>query len=452
MPPIPNRRPVPHGANGHHSRLADVPGLDAIVRRLTNAPATDNFPGDGDEETDGLAHPPGDPPKPPAPARAKNRDPDGVPPGSPLGQARAVFERFLYLPDLDLVDVVMSVPAGNRLLTTDPLWLLLKGPPGSGKTEALNALTGVPDEVVFVGNITPAALVSGWGLSTGEADASLLPTLDGKTLVVKDFTTVLSMNPAARDEVFATLRDVYDGHASKHFGTGRREYKSRFNMIAGVTTAIEDAWHLSALGERFLTWGMVTDPKEQARRALDNANNEPTFREALATAAAGVLADLPDAVPTISEELKERTLTLAFLMARLRTFVGRDRNDVVQRPPEVEVPTRVAKQLLRLGQGLALVRRRPAVTDAEFLVMRKVALDSTPSARRTVFGALLRQPGPAEIATFAQSCRMSHSPTKRNLDDLVLLGLAEANTVQKKVRYALTDECRGEWATIAGPS
>src|SRR5262249_23758004 len=144
-----------------------------------------------------------------------------------------VYCRHLHLPEPDVVDVTLAVPAGNKLLKTDSLWLFLKGPPGSGKTEMMNALKGLPEWAMLVSNLTPAALISGFGDPTKDRTGqSLLPQLDGKTLIVKDFTTILSMNPTARDEIFGILRDAYDGHASKNFGTGRREYDSRFNLLA----------------------------------------------------------------------------------------------------------------------------------------------------------------------------------------------------------------------------
>ncbi|MGH7174330.1 MAG: hypothetical protein ACRELG_29030, partial [Gemmataceae bacterium] len=367
-----------------------------------------------------------------------------------IEEAREVFCRHLYLPDPDVVDVVLSVPAGNRLLDTDPLWLFLKGPPGSGKTELLNPLRGLSDWAVLVSNLTPAALISGYVDPEGD-DPSLLPQLDGKCLVIKDFTTILAMNPMQRDEIYGILRDVYDGHAAKNFGTGRREYESQFNLLAGVTNAVEKAWHLSALGERFLCWAMQTDHKEQTRRALNNANNEPVMRAELAQAAAGVLAGLPDVIPGIPCTLQEKVQTLAYLLARLRTYVTRDHNDVVHTAPEVEVPTRIVKQLLRLGQSVALVRHRDHLTDAEFAVMRKVAINSVPSARLTLFYELLKA---AEeqlmypVVHYAAQCRISHSPAKRHLDDMILLGLVKSETRGRQLYYSLSAEAREDWGAI----
>jgi hypothetical protein len=73
----------------------------------------------------------------------------------------------------------------------------------------------------------------------------------------------------------------------------------------------------------------------------------------------------------------------------LREAHRRGHLTVVNRAPEVEVPTRIVKQLLRLEQGVALVRHLGCLTDAEFAIMRKVALDSVPLARKAMFNDLM---------------------------------------------------------------
>ena len=60
------------------------------------------------------------------------------------------------------------------------LWLFLKGPPGSGKTELVSPLKGQTEWATLVSNLTPAALISGYGDPTrDEGDQSLLPQLNG---------------------------------------------------------------------------------------------------------------------------------------------------------------------------------------------------------------------------------------------------------------------------------
>ena len=59
-----------------------------------------------------------------------------------LTECVATFHRWLELPDDDVVHVVLGAVAAN-LTAGDPLWMLVVGPPGSGKTEAIDPLCGL---------------------------------------------------------------------------------------------------------------------------------------------------------------------------------------------------------------------------------------------------------------------------------------------------------------------
>lgn len=119
----------------------------------------------------------------------------------------------------------------------EPLWLLIVGPPGTGKTLPLTCFSPASDSVM-VSAVTPAALISGWG---GDLiDRSLLKELEnGEMLIAKDFGTILSLNWATASEVFAILREAFDGHVKKVFGHLQREFFPHFNMVAATTEGAE---------------------------------------------------------------------------------------------------------------------------------------------------------------------------------------------------------------------
>ncbi len=185
----------------------------------------------------------------------------------PLSMAgfRKVIDHWLPGTDQTAIEVVFGTVAG-QLLSGDPLWLFVVGPPSSGKTELLNPLRD-HEAVKFISNLSPAALVSGFRRNGRDDDPSLLPQLDGKTLIVKDFTPLLEMPYEAQAKVFGVLRDVYEGRGEFHFGNDAetKVYKSKFNIIAAVTNAIEKRRKsLVALGKRFSVFSTKTDgPKNQ---------------------------------------------------------------------------------------------------------------------------------------------------------------------------------------------
>ena len=103
----------------------------------------------------------------------------------------------------------------NRKLDGDPVWLMLVGGSGVGKTERLIPLAVMRD-VVLESSITgPAALLSGTAKKERAKNATggLLRKLPegGGMLLLKDFTSIIDMHRDARAEVLAALREIYDG-------------------------------------------------------------------------------------------------------------------------------------------------------------------------------------------------------------------------------------------------
>ena len=184
-----------------------------------------------------------------------------------------VFRKWLVDLDTEALELVLGVVAANAL-QADPVFLFVVGPPSSGKTELVRALYGHP-ATKHLTTVTPAALISGYESAVFEP--SLIPKLDGKTLVIKDFTPVLEMNREKRAEVFSVFRDAYDGHCGKSFGNGKsKSFRSRFNIIAAVTGAIDQCTEsMQSLGERFLRINIQTgDRRLRTVRSLQNANRE----------------------------------------------------------------------------------------------------------------------------------------------------------------------------------
>jgi len=103
----------------------------------------------------------------------------------------AVFRRHLYLPDPGPLAVVLATVVANRL-PGDPVWLLMVGPPASGKTEILSSLSKLP-YIHEASTITEAGLLSGSTTRREGATGGLLAEMGAFGIIVcKDFTSVLS--------------------------------------------------------------------------------------------------------------------------------------------------------------------------------------------------------------------------------------------------------------------
>jgi len=173
-----------------------------------------------------------------------------------LADVEAVFRRWLgdeY--DLDALRVMLAVAAARD---GDPAWLLLNSGSGNAKTETCQSLAGA-------GAIVTSTITSDGALLSGspnrdkakDATGGLLNVLGSNgLLVIKDVTSILSMNRDMRGAVLAALREIHDGRWQRNVGTdgGRTlTWTGRLTLIGAVTTAWDRAHDVVAsMGDRFV--------------------------------------------------------------------------------------------------------------------------------------------------------------------------------------------------------
>lgn len=320
-------------------------------------------------------------------------------PATTLDDAHKTFLRWLGQDyDTDALDVVLATAAVERL-DGDPLWLLLLSGSGNAKTETVQALTGAGATVTSTVS-SEAALLSGSPKKERAKDATggLLPKLGARgVLVIKDVTSVLSMNRDARAAVLAALREVYDGRWERNVGTdgGRTlTWTGRLAVIGAVTTAWDRAHAVvAAMGDRFVI--VRTDSTTSAgriaagRQAISNTGAEVQMRADLAAAAGGVIAGMNHEAATVTQEETERLLAAADIVTRARTGVDRDyRGDVIDAHAP-EAPTRFAKQLAQVVRGAVALGIGRA--DALRLAIR-CARDSMPPLRLLILDDVAANP------------------------------------------------------------
>ncbi len=383
-----------------------------------------------------------------------------VDPEAPIDGVIRVFREWLYLPDPGPLEVVLGAIAANRM-EGDPIWLLLVGPPGSGKTEVLQSIVRLSN-VHSVGTLTEAALLSGTPGRERAQDSrgGLLRVIGASGLILcKDFTSVLSMHRETRGSLLAALREIYDGSWTRHVGAdgGRTlHWSGRVAVIAGVTPVV-DSHHavMSAMGERFLLYRMPRcDRKQQAGRAMRHAGEEGTMRAELALAVKGMFEGMrPGVVVMPDGELRDRIIALAILAARGRSAVERDGySRDVELIPESEAPGRLAIGLARLYGGMRAI----GIAHKEaWRLTSKVGLDCLPAVRRVVLEVLLAALGAMDTVEVAGAVRYPTSTTRRALEDLCAHALVdrEPGGGRKPDSWGVTAETRElyESATLCVP-
>ena len=123
------------------------------------------------------------------------------------------------------------------------MWLGLIAPPSSAKTEILNSLSGLP-KVVQASSLSPASFLSATSKKDQDKEATggLLRQIgEFGIIVLKDFTTMLSLRPEMQQEVLAMLREVYDGRYTRHVGTDGGRTMT-WNGKAGLIFASTEAF------------------------------------------------------------------------------------------------------------------------------------------------------------------------------------------------------------------
>lgn len=210
--------------------------------------------------------------------------------GEPLGRALDVFGRWLHVDDDAPVLAVAATVIAN-LEVGDPVWLLLVGPPSSGKTEILQSITGL-SYVASAATITEASLLSGTSAKERARDATgglLRQICEFGILLAKDFTSVLSQNRDTLRAAMSAMREVYDGAWHRPVGTDGGKvlrWEGKCGFIGGVTPSYDRYGAITnALGDRFVLLRLPeVDPDKQARAALAQAKHERQMRAELAEA------------------------------------------------------------------------------------------------------------------------------------------------------------------------
>jgi hypothetical protein len=362
----------------------------------------------------------------------------------------AEVERVLlahtYKPDLVAPRALYASYAAHRL-PGNAVWLMVVGPPASGKSEMLSAIDGLRD-VHSIDSFTSKAFLSGRVDDPANPMAtkpSLLHRIgESGIILAKDFSTVLSAKHEVRETVFSDLRKIYDGELSKEFGTGedpnKHKWKGRITFLAGVTPEIDKhSATVQSLGERFI---LVRIPRADGPDAAMVAMNQNTvdMRRDLKHVVSRLLENLPTYNPAIPKSLQRKIACLGEIVACARATItrGGDRGKEITDEPQIESSTRISQQLAQLGRGSALLSHRQEVNDFDYRLVQRVGLDCIRPTRRQLLEAVLRGRNLAEL-------KMNPSTRKYALEDLEAVGLI----VDKAAQSVLTPNAL-KWAIEAG--
>jgi hypothetical protein len=388
--------------------------------------------------------------------------------GSELDGVLLAVRRYLDVSDgeEDFIVGALATAVSKALEDEEPLWLILVGASGGGKTEAIKLLADLAEG--RVDELTRAGLLS-WAPGKRAKRVGLLTRIPPSSLVtISDFSTVVTMGDReARARMFGMLRVVYDGRVYRSIGgqpAGEGDelaWEGHLTVIAGATPVVDT--HTSfegALGERWIMLRLSESDEQRAReRARFVVRREDASRsreQAQAVAQRLVLAARERIPGRLSEKTQERLINVSVFVAHARAGVvyeGQGKHRVITGIPTPEEPTRLVGQLVRLARCAVAL----GLNEVDALrLATKAALDSVPLARLRALRAIADNPIGATVSDVQRALKRANWwIAKYEVDALTTIGVvreekAEINGREETV-YTLAAGYRMLYTSVALP-
>ena len=356
--------------------------------------------------------------------------------------------------DSTIGEVLLCSYLSNLMpFTSEPVWLQVVGPPASHKTESLRPFMDLP-YTVAVSSMTPNSLLSGHR-DKDDNDPSLILRLDGKNLIIKDMTTVYSMDRTSREKIFGDMRDAFDGMCSKASGvSGLTQYRARFGVQFAVTEIIDSSSDkMQQLGERFLTYRTFRYPPthdqsiEYVKHVMRVSRSKTSWQELLRSTVAEQIEVIRKHVlnsppPECPDEYYQKIAEMAHCLSMFRT------SPINNTPVSGEMASRVSQQLYNEGSTRCASDLRRIWNEEDLSMCRRIALDTLPSQRRRVLQTLYRSadstPLPYTSKQLARNARSTESEIRSLMLQYMNTNLVRpvAGYADREIRYELDPKIR----------
>ena len=317
------------------------------------------------------------------------------------------WKQAIYWTDrIDIAFGFMLAIVASTKLQGAQVWGRILGAPGSAKSTLCDALT-INQEYTFSMDMQT-------GLHSGQEGQDIFQLIDGKTVVINEGDMLV--NAPNRDQTLAQIRSSWGGKIDAHYRNGVSYSRAGMRTTyIWAGTANMRKLNRSAAGDRFLdcmiyerTKGqqdpneqemlmMAADTEDVVSRCLSDGKLESQddpkkvlamrmtggFVKYLREQGAGQVEKLE-----CPREIKRDCMQLGQLIAYMR---ARPDEKMEGEETEVELATRLTRQLVRLSKCSAMVLGRPIDTE----VMRRIATIAYDTCRGTTFKvakALIEKP------------------------------------------------------------
>jgi DNA-binding HxlR family transcriptional regulator len=371
-----------------------------------------------------------------------------------IRRLKVPFEKWLSLPNHDVVDVVAATVLANRL-PGEPLWLALVGPSSSGKTEVVRSCQTLV-RTHRVDHFTTATFASGFRPSGTKArnlenHGLLNDMMDGEPhiVVIEDFSVVLGKRWDVRNEIMNQFRKLYDGAWKAPFGNGVNiDWKGKCGMIVCSTGQFDrEMGAQSVFGDRFLVCrNQPGNPVTVAEKAGSNSELSGKMREEMIRGMKLLdKVEIPKASLKIAADVHSFVAKLTAFTARARTHVPREgKTHEIIAVPEIEGTGRISAQLHQLLRGLMVLRELKYITSSEIEIIERVAFGTIPSLRLTVLEEMdVKEEN--DFNDLMDETGIPRSVLRRTLEDLNMLEIVQwtaLKTASRRGTYSVREQWR----------
>lgn len=340
--------------------------------------------------------------------------------------------------------IVLAISISSQFSNPLMLWMLLVGAPSSGKTDLVRLIKDT-DISYYLDNLTQNAFISGERSTQQNKVHDLLPQLNKKCLIIKDWTAIFSLDEKMTRKILGDLVGIYDKEFTKFSSRrGNISYNSTFAQLGAITpsTLNKHSTYMNMVGPRFLCYSIP----ETTQAEIDNSykiifSNED--RSILEHQARKYASSYLKQLSQKQFEKKELDLnmqqffkTAAELVSRCRGIVSLQaasfRNENGEEVKyydvgdiQIELPWRAVQQLIMLSQYLAFVSDRHTVDEDDLQIVKDVVMSSMPADRAQALRFIKQHAGEITAKELSSLSDRSTKTSRRLLDELCALGVLE---------------------------
>lgn len=297
---------------------------------------------------------------------------------------KTVSNIWMHEPDFEALRICLATVKALDL-DTRPVWTMILGPSGTGKTAYyVQACLAYP-VVEITDQVSLAGIRSA---SKGREGAGILQRLGKRGLwVFPDFTVILNMREDKRTELFGIQRRIYDGSYFRASDGERIPWEGRIHSIAACTPAIERYYHAHAdLGQRYIQVRIEKSSScdELVRKGVKQNNHWDQFQHDIKDAAANYLNRANGHLPPVPFPVSRKISEWADFVSICRQPISRNYKDEITGTAGEEGSSRLEQQLHGLLQADAWLQGQWEVDRHQTSLIERIAFDCLPRDRRAV--------------------------------------------------------------------